>query len=125
MLKDEVAVPSNRYQTVEYASAVSDTDFENISDGSWSDVTASYGSIGDEVTITSSVTAGDWYAVHYDYPITTDEYSALTSMPSDDTGGGGAPMAGDEGGFFASFWNRAMTGISAILVALGLKRRSN
>jgi hypothetical protein len=121
-LKDEVAVPSSRYQTVEYATDVSDTDFGNLTDSDFTDATSSYDGIGNEVTLTNSITAGDYYVVHYDYPITSAEYEALVAMP-DDGSGGGAPMDDGEGGFFSDFWNRLMTGVSAILVALGLKRR--
>jgi hypothetical protein len=90
-LQDTVSVPSGRYETVEYAEGVSDTDFEDIS--SWTSVSDQYSSEGADVTLDSTIQPGQEIALHYEYPVTDDEKSALEA-----TGMVGGPMGSGSGG---------------------------
>lgn len=92
-LKDHVAVPSSRYQTVEYATTVGETNFSDIS---WTSATSSYDSLGDNVTLASGF-GTDEVALEYEYPVTSAEYDNLMS-----TGGGAAPMEESDGGGLGS-----------------------
>jgi len=82
-LTDTVALPGDRYQTVEYAEG-SSADLGNES--SYSDITGSYGSAGAAVSVDSTVSVGTNMVIHYDYVLTGDEASALQA--SDSAGGG-------------------------------------
>ena len=114
-LKDTVEVPSNRYQTVEYASAVGETNFSQVS---WTDSTSSYSSLDSTVTLVNSgISAGDEYAVHYDYPVTSGEVDSLM----DTSTGGGAPMEDSSGGPLSDIWG-AIAGLGAVVAGwLGLR----
>lgn len=92
-LADTVSVPSGRYETVEYSEGVGDTDFSDID--SWTSVADQYSSEGDDVTLDDTIQPGQEIAIHYQYPVTDDEKSALeaTGMiggPVGDSGGGPA-----------------------------------
>lgn len=109
-------VPDTRYQEVGYATDQADT---NVSDISFTDVTSSFSSVDDEVDMTTGVNAGEVTVVKIDYVVTADE---LTDILSIDTGGGGAPMDDDSGGFFGNIWAQLMTLVGGVLGFLGLKR---
>ncbi|QZX98725.1 hypothetical protein [Halobaculum rubrum] len=93
-LTDEVELPSSRYQTVEYAEGVSDTEFDEIS--SWSSVKSSYDSQGDEVTLDSTIQPGTEIALHYEYVVTGSEKDSFTG------GGAGPGQFGQESGGWLS-----------------------
>jgi hypothetical protein len=94
-LTDSVDLPSGRYQSVEVAEGVGDTEFENIS--SWSSVKSKYDSQGSNVTMDSTIQPGQQIAIHYAYPVTADEQGNMASQ-------GGVPgqfEQGDGGGFLS------------------------
>jgi hypothetical protein len=115
-LRDTVEVPSSRYQTVEYATGVGTTNFSEIS---YTDATSSYGSLGDDVTVATGLSAGDQVALHYDYVATSEEVENMRA-----TGGGGAPMQGGSGGFLGGIWGQIASVGGSILVFLGLRKRA-
>ncbi|WP_311174094.1 hypothetical protein [Halobellus ordinarius] len=90
-LRAEVAVPSNRYLTVQNAEGTGDTDFDDIT--SWSEVTSQFDNEGEEVTIDSTIQPGQTIAFNANYLVTGDERDAIESSgvvggPIDDSGGG-------------------------------------
>ncbi|WP_435099598.1 hypothetical protein [Halarchaeum sp. P4] len=70
-LTSEVTLPASRYQTVEVAEGVGDTDFKDIS--SWTDVTSKFDSRGETVTLDSTIQSGQAIGLHFEYPVTDTE----------------------------------------------------
>jgi len=106
-LQDTVAVPSGRYETVEYSEGVSDTEFDSIS--SWSSVKGSYSSEGAEVSLDSTIQPGQQIALHYVYPVTDDERDALES-----SGVAGGPIGGSGGAADLPVIGGVIAGLGAI-----------
>ncbi|QKY18303.1 hypothetical protein [Halorubrum sp. CBA1229] len=113
-LVDEPTLPDERYQTVEVAEDVGDTDFEDID--SYSDVTDSYGS--SEVTLDSTVSSGTEYAVSYKLTLTNGEVDAMQMT----SGGGAGPMAGSNGGIVGFLTSLPGMLIGGAVSFLGLRR---
>lgn len=111
------AVPEGRYQTIEYATAIDDT---NNSDVSWTDAQSSFTSVGDKVELTTGISAGETAGVHFEYPVIQSELDAMLASPSD--GGGGAPMESGDGGFFSNIWNSIMAGVAIFLGWFGINK---
>lgn len=93
---DTVAHPSGRHLEVSVATGLDDQlDLDDADDEEgWTQRTDEYGSIGDEVTLTSTATAGDVTAVLYDILLTEDEGEDLRDTtaavgPTGDPGGRG------------------------------------
>jgi hypothetical protein len=91
VLEDTVSVPSGRYETVEYAEGVGDTDFSDID--SWTSVSDQYSSEGNDVELDNTIQPGQEIAIHYQYPVTDDEKASLEA-----TGMVGGPMGAGSGG---------------------------
>jgi hypothetical protein len=94
-LTDTVERPSSRYETVEYAEGVSDTEFGEIS--SWNSVKSSYDSQGDDVTLDSTIQPGQELAIHYEYLITGSEKGTFES-----SGMAAGQFAGESGGWLSN-----------------------
>lgn len=109
-LRVEQPLPENRYQTVEYATNVGDSEFGNVS---WSDATSSFNSADETVVLATGLTAGDEAAVNVEYLTTQSEYEGLTASM-----GGGAPMDDDGGLGSIPLIGGALT---ALLAFLGLR----
>lgn len=93
-LNDEVELPSSRYQTVEYAEGVDDTEFDEIS--SWSSVKSSYDTQGANVTLDSTIQPGTELAIHYEYVVTgseQDSFEASGAAPGQYSQGSGGWLA--------------------------------
>jgi len=110
-LTDTVEMPGSRYQTVEYAEGVGDTEFSEIS--SWSSVSSSYESQGSNVTLDSTIQPGQQIAIHYEYVVTKNEKKSIASSGAvpgqfDKESGGGI------WGFLTS-----LPGIGAVISVVG------
>ena len=108
-LVDEPTLPDERYQTVEIAEDVGDSDFSEID--SWTDVTSSYGS--SEVSLDSTVSSGTEYAIAYELTLTDGEVDTMTNV-----GGGAGPMSAGGGGpldFILSLPGLILTGVAGFL----------
>ncbi len=90
-LTDTVNLPSGRYQSVEVADGVGDSNFSDIS--SWSSVKSNYATQGANVTLDSTIQPGQQIAVHYEYPVTEDEQGNMKA-----SGGFGGQFSQDGGG---------------------------
>ena len=77
-LKQDVTVPSSRYQTVEVREGASDTQFSEI-DG-WTDSTSAITSQGDTVTLDDTIQPGQEIAIHETVLVTNDEADALREI---------------------------------------------
>lgn len=95
-LTDTVNLPSGRYQSVEVAEGVGDTEFEDIS--SWTSVKSQYSSQGANVTLDSTIQPGQQIAVHYEYPVTSDEQGNMMAQG----GVAGQFQQGGGGGFLSN-----------------------
>mgnify|MGYP000642797929 CR=1 FL=1 len=89
-LKQDVTVPSSRFQTAEIAEGASDTEFSEI-DG-WTDVLGSIGSQGDTVTLDDTIQPGQEIGYHATVLVTDDEKSELQQI------GGAGQFASSSGG---------------------------
>ena len=119
-VEDTVEVPESRYQTVEYATDVGDSDFSNIS---YTETTSSYSGLGDTVDVTSNINAGEEFVIHYDYVVTSEERQNMESSEDSGGDGGGAPMEDDDsGGLLFGIPNALAAGIATVLGFLGLRR---
>lgn len=110
-LTEHINAPADRYQQVQSASGVTDTDFEDITDSQWSDHTASYDSTDKDVSLRSTIDEGTVYAYEARILLTTEERRAAKV---DQSGGGGAFFGGGGGsGFFgnATAWIASIIGV--------------
>jgi len=110
-LTDTVEMPASRYQTVEYAEGVGDTEFSEID--SWTSVSSSYDSQGSEVTLDSTIQPGQQIAVHYETVVTTSEKKSMAQS-------GGVPGQFDKesGGGIWDFLT-SLPGIGTVLTMVG------
>ncbi|MEA5408609.1 hypothetical protein VB773_14210 [Haloarculaceae archaeon H-GB2-1] len=95
-LNDTQSVTSGRLMSVQYAEGTGDTEFENISDASWSDITSSYGSKGDTVVVDDTVQPGTPGVLKVKMKLTPGQFDAIEGSTSGG-GGGGATGAGGWG----------------------------
>lgn len=122
------ALPSSRYGSVGKATNVGeDTDLINVS---YTDITSSYSSKGDPVTIITGASEGSYIAVEYErLLLTPDGAKTLPPVPDDGSGSSG----GGGGGFFSGGASgvpiiggmlEAIMGVfTGIAAVLGLSRR--
>jgi len=110
-------LPDDRYQAVELAEGISDTEFENVT--SWSDQTSTYTTTG-EHTLDNTIQPGQEIGLHYNLLWTDADDSAAF-----DTGGGAGQFASGGDGIFSTLWGKVAGVFGSILVALGLKRRGS
>lgn len=108
-VRADQALVSERYATVEYATATGDTDVGNVT--SWTSATDQFSEKGGTVDL-ATVSAGDNTQVHLVLKRTSDEHSALVAA------GGGAPMGGG-GGPLSGIWTW-VAGIAGSLGVAGL-----
>ncbi len=94
-LKTEQSYTQTHYKGVEFVEGTGDTEFAEISDSSWSDITSSFDSEGSTVTVDETVQPGQSMVLHFDNTWTSSEWSSITSGSS---GGGFGPLAGGSGG---------------------------
>jgi len=87
-LTDTQSVNSDRLISVEYAEGVSDTEFGNISDSSWTDVTGSYSGEGSSVTVDDTIQVGQTSVLKYTYKLTPDQFDNIVAQGG--SGGSGA-----------------------------------
>jgi hypothetical protein len=113
-LSDQVSVPTTRYVTVEYAEDTGDTDFSDID--SFSGITSSYDSIGANVTVDSTVSAGSAMVIHYDYVVTGDEKGAIENV------GGAMGPTGGGGGILSMLFSLPGMLVSGVAAFLGGRR---
>jgi len=108
-------LPDDRYNAVELAEGISDTEFENVT--TWSDETGTYGTTGEHV-LDNTIQPGQEIGLHYNLLWTDSDESAAF-----DAGGGAGQFASGDGGIFSTLWGKAAGLFGSILVALGIKRR--
>jgi hypothetical protein len=92
-LVDTQAVTSDRLLSVEYAEGVGDTEFGNISDSTWSDMSGSYSGEGSTVTVDSTIQVGSVNVLQWTYKLTPDQFDDLGAT----AGGGGSGAMGVAG----------------------------
>ncbi len=110
-LQDTVKMPGSRYQTVEYAEGVGDTEFSEID--SWTSVSSSYDSQGSEVTLDSTIQPGQEIGIHYEYVVTNSEKKSIAS-----SGGVPGQFSKESGGGIWDFLT-SLPGIGAIVSVVG------
>ena len=121
-LTDEVRHPEDVYRTVEYAHDLTEIPtMDDIDDISWTDATSVLedGDIDDEVTLSTTVSAGDTIGLHYDLTEDEDIGSAMSMSP----GGGGAPALGGGGNFMSTVWGWGAAIVAGAVGAIALVRR--
>jgi len=118
-LEDTVELPGGRYETVEYAEGTGDTDLGNISDDDYTDLTSSYDSAGDSVTVDSTVSVDTNMVMHYDYLLTSSEFDALSAA---DAAGGAGVLGGGSGGILSSILSVPGAIFGGLLGLLGIRR---
>lgn len=99
---------STRYAAVEVKEDTGDTAFDDIDN--WSDKTSTFSSQDSTHTLDSTVSVGTNYVVHVELKLTEDEASAMQS------GGGAAPMGGDDSGGLLDFFI-GLPGIAVVALA--------
>jgi hypothetical protein len=110
----EQTAANDRYETVEYATDVGDTDFENVS---YTDATGQFTDKGDSYILVSNLNAGEEYAVHVRQALTENERDSLENLAAM-----GGPTGSGAGGFFSSAFGKFVGVIGSIVGALGLGR---
>ncbi|MCU4975933.1 hypothetical protein OB955_24970 [Halobacteria archaeon AArc-m2/3/4] len=106
-LEDTVAHPSDRHRVVEFVTGEEDpVTLEAIDDedvDGWVSRTVDYrdGDLDDELTLTSSVNAGEVVSVYYEILVTDSEESEL----EDTSGVAMGPTDSESGGFFATLFS--------------------
>ena len=100
-LVDEVAHPSGRYLTMEVTTDESDVvTVDEVDDVEWTSRTSSYtdASIGDEVSLSTTLDSADVFALHEDVLLTGDEASEVAVTES----ALGGPTGREGGGFLST-----------------------
>lgn len=112
----EQTAPSDRYQTVEYGTAVGSTNFTNVS---YTGATSTFtdGQQGDTHILVSNLNAGEEWAIHVEQAATQDERDALTNLAA-----AGGPTGKSGGGIFSTFFGKVLGVIGTLAGALGLNR---
>lgn len=119
-LRDTVTLPETRYRTVQYAEGTGDTDLKNVSE--WTDVTDSYSTQGDEVTLDATLQPGQNIDYNANALYTSDEQQSIFS--AGDSGGGGGMFGGGGGGILGAIFSPISGAIAAILSFLGIKAKA-
>jgi hypothetical protein len=114
LLADQTA-PSDRYETVEYGTAVGETNFTNVS---YTAATSNFDDEGQTVILVSNLNAGEEWAAHVEQALTQPERDALTDLSAV----AGGPTGGGGGGFFSTIFGQITGAIAALGAALGLNR---
>lgn len=123
-LVDEVRHPDDVYQTVEYAHDLSEIPtIDDVEDVSWTSATSVLegGDMDAEVTLSTTVSAGDTIGLHYRI---TESEEIVSSMVTSSGGGGGAPaLGGGDGGIMSNLWAWAAAIGAGVVGALALFKR--
>lgn len=107
----EQTARSDRYETVEYATAVGETNFTNVS---YTDSTSTFTDKGKTYTLVANLNAGEEYAVHVRQALTQPERDAITNLAAM-----GGPT-GRSGGFFSTIWGKMIGVVGSVVTFLGL-----
>jgi len=110
------SLPGNRYITVEHASGVGSTDFQDIEDSKWTDKTDSYGAEGENVSV-ASISSGDENVIHYELKLQEDRFKRFQRS--------GAPgsFEGQQEGPLSMLFSLPGLAVSSLLALLGIKKR--
>ena len=94
---------------------------DDVDDLEWTDATpvVEDGDMDDEVTLSTTVSAGDRVGLHYDLTEDEEIVSAMSAAP----GGGGAPALGSDGGLMTSMWGWGAAIVTGLIGAVALIRR--
>ncbi|WP_435102977.1 hypothetical protein [Halarchaeum sp. P4] len=111
-LTSEVKLPASRYQTVEVAEGIGDTEFSEVS--SWTDVTSKFDSRGETVTLDSTIQSGQAIGLHFEYPVTDGEKSEFKQ-----TGGAVGQFASSSGWTIFGFDLTSVPVLGSILALIG------
>jgi hypothetical protein len=96
-LRDDQGLVGDRFKVAEYATNQGDTEFGNVSDGDYTDVSGKYSSKGETVTLaTSGINAGENLIINLEVALSNDEADAMQSQPAaaGPVGGGGGGIVG-------------------------------
>jgi len=85
------------YVSVQYAEGTGDTEFSEIDDGDWSDITSSFSSEDKKVSIDSTVQPGTSMVLQFENVWTDNEFQTVTSGEAASGGGGGIFSTGGGG----------------------------
>lgn len=116
-LEDDVSMPGSRYQAVDLAEGIGDTDFENVS--SWTSVLSNYDSEGAHRVLDSTIQPGQEIAFHAELVITDGERNAIDDV-SDASAGG--QFSQESGGILGTIFSLPGMLIGSIVGFLGLRR---
>lgn len=122
-LVDEVRHPDDVYQTVEYAHDQADLPtLDDVEDTSWTDGTnvLEEGDMDAEVTLSTTVSAGDTIGLHY---IITESEEIVSSMVGSAGGGGGPALSSGGGGIMSNLWAWVVAIGTGAIGAVALVRR--
>lgn len=122
-LVDEVRHPDDVYQSVEYAHDQSDLPtIDDVDDVSWTDATSVLedGDMDSEVTISTTVSAGDTIGLHYRL---TESEEIVSSMVAASGGGGGPALDSGGGGIMSNLWAWIAALGTGAIGAIALARR--
>jgi len=108
----EQAYTETHYKSVEYAEGTGDTEFSEIEDTSWTDITDSFNSKGSTVTVDETLQPGTSMTFHFSNTWTAEEWSSITSG---DAGGGAGPLGIGGGGSIVDM----IFGIPGVVAAVG------
>jgi hypothetical protein len=111
---------NERYANVEYATDTGDQGFDDIN--STTDKTASMTNKSGYVVLTQNINAGNNQYVGSRILLQSGDEDELQSTNA--SGGGGAPVEDDSGGFLSTAWGKLMAAIGGVLAFLGLRRNS-
>mgnify|MGYP006280957467 CR=1 FL=1 len=124
-LVDEVRHPDDVYQTVEYAHDLAELPtIDDVEDTSWTDASTVLegGDMDTEVTISTTVSAGDTIGLNY---ILTESEEIVSSMWTSAGGGGGPALSSGDGGIMSNLWAWvAALGVGAVGAIAALRRRA-
>jgi len=93
-LKAEQKHTEPHYVSVQYAEGTDDTEFSEIDDSDWTDITDDFSSEDETVTIDDTVEPGTSMVLQYENLWTSSEYQTVTSGEDGDAGGGAGILGG-------------------------------
>lgn len=121
-LKDNQTLSTDRYRSVQVAEDTGDTDFADIEDSSWTDVTASYTAKNNTYTHDDTIQPGTNLVVKYELDLTAEDLQSMKEAPEDSGAGGAPPMEQGGGGFFSTIWGKIVAVVGSVTSALGLSK---
>lgn len=120
-LRMEQALVSDRYKTFEYIEGASDTDFEDLDEDSFSDLSGQLADQDDTLVLDGTIQPGSTYVLHKVELYLASETGDLTVDASTQQSAGGGFWSG--GNPLASFVNWLVAGIASLGAMIGLGKK--